>query len=287
MCRNFSGCGRIQAEELCGERRIGKFRMSGVAYESKPATRRSRRRIRSFTLIELLVVVAIIVILAALLLPALNGARDRARQISCLSNLSQWGKAAQLYADDYSDYFPNGEVFGAPGIGGWFNSKWALCVAPYFGISLDRVASPPINTYDPADPNIEDILSKYPAIFYCTGRRRMTTNYGSGWYAMGASYLSNVGVYRVEQWKFSNDVKYHSIPLPSRSCLLGDASQEEIGRMDWDSAYAFNLEPGKLQYSHGRGGNELYVDGHVLFHDQFSFREGQYSLDIRFQRIWW
>ncbi len=84
----------------------------------------SQKTVKAFTLIELLVVIAIIAILAAMLLPVLGRAKQRAWAVACLSNVKQIGVASRMYADENGDSLPRSAHQGA---------SWVATLQPYCG----------------------------------------------------------------------------------------------------------------------------------------------------------
>jgi len=130
---------------------------------------------RAFTLIELLVVIAIIAILAALLLPALSKAKDRAKLIACTSNLRQWGMAIRMYIDDNGDRIPrdgmdtSGQYPGSNGAENDLNA-WFNLLPPYMGEKNLKDYFPPAVAL-PGNPVLRAELVPFPGgkgkIWHC------------------------------------------------------------------------------------------------------------------------
>ena len=152
-----------------------------------------REKPEGFTLIELLVVIAIIAILAALLLPALNGAKARARQISCVNNLHQTGIAAALYGDEFN-FYPPGLVPN--------QTQWDLCLSPYAG--------------GPAQAAVTNASASRGKVFSCPAAVKPNTD-------NILNYSANPNV--CKDIRFSPQVRAASLTRPEEIILAADGIQ--------------------------------------------------------------
>lgn len=220
---------------------------------SRPSSTRS-----GFTLIELLVVIAIIAILAAILFPVFAKAREKARQISCLSNMKQLGLAFMQYTQDNDELMPNcsdgsGSDTGENVYGGWMY---------YY---KNPSGASPKDYFDPSQGSIYPYV-KSKAVFICPDDSLGQLQGDS--YALNGCVAANSGTKSTQTIEPRPGKSIAIFDNPSSIMLLSEEDSDGTSNTSGttNDAYLSIAYGDSVSARHTGGSNVSFVDGHAKWY---------------------
>ena len=230
---------------------------------------------KRFTLIELLVVIAIIAILAAMLLPALQQARERGNTTKCMNNQKTIGTAFSFYSSDNSDFITPNYI--------WLKySDGEMKTQVFAGALIALGYVPPSNWLYPNEPT--SAPSQVVGIWACPTERRAVLPGYTGWNSWkGTHYgrFSYVGEY-ASYASLDSRFFYKTTELrqPSKNADSGDKCR--AGNLTIGTA----LKDFSAAARHGNAMNILWADGHVTLRKIHSLTYSGVDADW-FRRAFW